>query len=655
MAQRVKNNGQSAMKGTQPQKSGSGHEGSESREKAFIALSIALPFLFFGILEAGLRIADYRGDTSLFIESPIPGPTRLIPNPLFASRYFFYTRTVPSPSHDAFLETKPENGFRVFALGGSTAAGYPYGFNAMFSRVVGDVLEDVMPDRPVEVVNVATSAINTYTLADQIDEVLAHDPDALLIYSGHNEYYGALGVASNETLGSSPALVRAYLRLQRLKTFLLLREGITRMGALLRSIAPSERGVDVDGAGTLMERIVREQTIPFKSELYAKGIQQFEHNMSFILDRAEAAGVPVFLGSLASNVKDQPPFISLKTVGLPSADEIYSLAGEFASSGEWEQAAAAYEQAKDLDALRFRAPSAINQAIQNLSQREGVYYVPVHESFTQQSPNGLIGEDLMLEHLHPNAQGYFLMGLAFARALDEQNYLGAASAPEARRPWADYQSLMRISGLDHRVAWHRITILQQGWPFVMDPAKRSNYALTYRFSDPIDSLAFQVVHNNKPWDEAKLEAGLHHQSNKRIEDATEEFKGLIRNQPWNDSPHVVLARLLIDAGRFSEARPSLERAYSIDPDVAFTVKMLGSLNLQEGRVEEGTRLLKRAVTLAPRDAQVLYNLSGAYALQNDLDNALETAQRMREIDPGYPGGEAWIRQLQRLIAARGMD
>ena len=45
------------------------------------------------------------------------------------------------------------------------------------------------------------------------DEVIEHNPDLLLIYAGHNEYYGALGVGSTESIGNARWLVKTYLNL----------------------------------------------------------------------------------------------------------------------------------------------------------------------------------------------------------------------------------------------------------------------------------------------------------------------------------------------------------------------------------------------------------------------------------------------------------
>jgi hypothetical protein len=41
--------------------------------------------------------------------------------------------------------------------------------------------------------------VNSYTFYDKIDEILKEDPDAILIYAGHNEFYGELGIGSSKS------------------------------------------------------------------------------------------------------------------------------------------------------------------------------------------------------------------------------------------------------------------------------------------------------------------------------------------------------------------------------------------------------------------------------------------------------------------------
>ena len=60
--------------------------------------------------------------------------------------------------------------------------------------------------------------MNSFTLRDLFPGVLEQKPDLVLIYTGHNEYYGALGVGSMESLGSSREMVNFLLYLNKFKT-----------------------------------------------------------------------------------------------------------------------------------------------------------------------------------------------------------------------------------------------------------------------------------------------------------------------------------------------------------------------------------------------------------------------------------------------------
>ena len=269
------------------------------RTLIFRLIAVSIPFLFFFLIEAGLRLSDYDGNLDLFIPAGGDFTQYYICNPFVGRCYFFMQKTVPSPSNDLFLKKKPANGYRIFVLGGSTTAGYPYGMNMMFSRILQQRLSDLFPARHIEVVNTAMTAVNSYTLLDFMDEILKYQPDVILIYAGHNEYYGALGIASNESLGRFPAFVKLYLKLQRFKTFLLLRNFI---GSIKKWLHRSADGTKAPA--TLMERIVADQVIPYKSDLYESGKRQFASNLRSIFRKAKQAGVRILIGDLVSNVRD---------------------------------------------------------------------------------------------------------------------------------------------------------------------------------------------------------------------------------------------------------------------------------------------------------------------------------------------------------------
>ena len=77
--------------------------------------------------------------------------------------------------------------FRIFCLGGSTATGYPYWYNASFSFFLKTRLKIIFPDKNIEVINLSMTAVNSFTVLDMVKELPEYEPDLILVYDGHNE------------------------------------------------------------------------------------------------------------------------------------------------------------------------------------------------------------------------------------------------------------------------------------------------------------------------------------------------------------------------------------------------------------------------------------------------------------------------------------
>ena len=101
---------------TKKNQNNASRELSTRKKIVFYTIIFSIPVLFFVLLEIGLTLSNYKGNNALFIDPSIPTQEYLLPNPNFASRYFFYTNTIPSPSNDVFLANKP-----VFPEGSNSA------------------------------------------------------------------------------------------------------------------------------------------------------------------------------------------------------------------------------------------------------------------------------------------------------------------------------------------------------------------------------------------------------------------------------------------------------------------------------------------------------------------------------------------------------
>ncbi len=612
---------------------------SPGKRLAFAVIAVALPFLLLGCLEVGLRLGKYGKPTPLFEPPEAFAGRYLAPARNVAARFFPSEQFPPTPPNDLFLAEKPEHGVRIFALGESSTAGFPYPPNAMFTRLVADALTDALPGDTVEVINLGIAATNSYALVDFADEVLEQKPDAILIYAGHNEYYGALGVGSTESLGAFPGFVRLYLNLQRLRTFLLLRNSIRRLAGMLQ-------GQDATDASSpsRMENVARDQRIELGGSTYSAGVRQYTSNIGIVMQKFRDAGVPVFIGSLVSNVRDQEPLSFLSGGGAAAAGSkaTFDSAVRLIAAGDSIAAKPVFERARDRDVVRFRAPSEFNAVIKRLAAAHGATYVPVAEKFAAASTYGIPGNDLILEHVHPSSRGYALLGQAFVEALVASGKIKRADHTRLR-PWAEYQTRMSLTEMDQRIAHHEVKTVTTRWPFVPF-SRQQDYRGTYVPTDRADSLAFLVSRGGITWTAAKSQLAESYAQAGDVDKAVMEYDGLIRNFPHSEPPLSLAAKVLLAAQQNERARSYLERAFAVRP-TGYNTFALGVLALQRRDGPVAIEMLQTSVRIAPRNPDALYQLSLAYAFVKNAEAARETAIRLYRIAPDYPGLTGWLELL----------
>ncbi len=537
---------------------------------------------------------------------------------------------------EPFAQRKPERAFRVFVFGESSAAGFPYPRNGTFSRLVRDVLRDILPEDSVEVVNLGIAAINSFAMHDMAGEVARQRPDAILIYAGHNEYYGVLGVGSRQrALAASAPVVRGYLRILRSSLVVSLRRGIV----WLQTRSTDSRDLET---ASLMEALGRDQEIQLGSAAYREGLKQLEANLDLLIGHFRRAGVPVLLGSVASNLRDLEPFAATANAAPGGALDVYREARDADAAGDSARARELYIRARDLDVVRFRAPGELNDVIRRVSRRTGSIYVPVEEAFATASPAGVPGENLFLEHVHPNRDGYALIARTFLDAMRDAGVLGPSARPERMRPWSEYVEGTTLTPFDERIALHTKRTIEARWPFVPLEAQR-DYRGSYQPLDLLDSLAL-AVSRGAPWERAKLQLAADYERRTHFDSAAAEYAGLARDAAHFEEPHRLHGRALLAAGRLDEAEAVLRRALAIRPSAA-ALTSVGMIAAQRRDFPEAIDLFRHSLQLDPVQPAVLYQLSLAYGMQDDVLAARETAVRLARLAPDYPGLAEWLRTL----------
>ncbi len=605
----------------------------------FYLVLILLPVLFFVLLEAGLRIGGYGTDTRMWVELR---NGKLGLNPEVARRYFYNVKEVPQSIQDVFDAVKKKNSFRVFVLGGSSAAGYPYMPLGSFSRYIRKRLELVYPKKHIEVINIALTAVNSYTILDFVPEVLKQKPDLILIYAGHNEYYGALGAGSMESLGTSRALVNLLLKLNKFKTVQLLRD-------IIQGIIKATSGSASKATGTLMSRMAEKQSIFLNSDTYRLGLEQFEGNMNDAISLIKENHIPVIISTLTSNLKDQHPFISKSGENLPAAKDVYQSAWKSYSERNYRKADSLFRYAKDLDLLRFRAPEEMNKIIRKISAKYEIPLVDIDSAFASVSPGGITGKNLMTDHLHPTLRGYQLMGKAFYETMAEKNYLPGdqPAIPSLEKQDSATVKNFVFSELDSVIADYKIKLLKNDWPFV-SPKNKKPLRMLIHPENHMDSLALKFINKEIDWQTAEQKMAEWYLKRKNFPKFHKQMLVLTTQFPHMLESYNRKANKLLLQKKYKEAFVYLNSRYMIKPD-AFSTKWIGIINLSKNKIPDAIKFLEESLSYNPNDAQVLYNLAGAYSLQKNYVKAMELINKALEIDPEYEEAKKFKSQLQTAL------
>ncbi len=608
----------------------------------FYLVLILLPVILVLLFEISLRIFGYGEDFKTFTPLSKDFQYRLALNPKLTLKYFSNLNNYPSPLADSFLKDKTKNTYRIFVLGGSSAEGWPYVSTGSFPAILKRRLELLYPDKNIEVINCGISAINTYTIRDIVPDIIKQDPDLILFYGGHNEFYGALGVGSTVSLGSSRSLINFYISISNFRTVQLLNKVISKIYTFF---ANSEHNSSAD-KGTLMSRVIGKSKIVLNSKVFNEGVEQFEGNLDDILYYFKEAEIPVILGKLTSNLLDKKPFISTKTKEYPSADIVYKKGLNEYRKENYKAAHSLLLQAKDLDALRFRAPKIFNDVISNMGEKYNYPVIDIDSLFSSFSPNGIVGYNLTVDHLHPNLKGYKIIAKAYYKKILRLKLLPGKIKPII--PEIIQDSLLNanfpFTKFDSAIAQLKINILTGSYPFV--PKSTPNYKMiNFKPKDYTDSLALQFVKKKIFWQRAHVYLADRFYNEKKYNKFEKEINSIIAMLPFDDTPYEYAGKHLITAQLFSDALPYLIKLETISPSY-YNKKWIGSIYLQNKKYKTALKYLIAAGRYKEADFQLLYNLSGAYFYNKEYKRAINAVSKSLKLNPKNKSALQYYNQLK---------
>jgi tetratricopeptide (TPR) repeat protein len=335
-----------------------------------------------------------------------------------------------------FPVEKPPGTRRIFVLGGSAAAGWPHPDDQIWTLDLERALERAFPDTRFEVLNIGAHAYPSYRVRLILESVLDFDPDAVVIYSGNNEF-----LESRSYLRGSRALAALESAANRLAIYRRLRSAFIRArfpGNALPGAESADVGLNVWTKLARASLALREDP-----EQFERVKLHYADTIDAMVREAGRRGVPALLATVPVNLRDWVPNVSVRppegaagerwaealrggrrallegdareaVVRLERAVEAaprhaetwFRLGQALEAAGRFEASIDAFQQAVDLDHNPFRAISAFNDGVRAIAAaRPGVALADLEAAFRAASAPRAPGFDLFLDYVHPNLEG----------------------------------------------------------------------------------------------------------------------------------------------------------------------------------------------------------------------------------------------------------
>jgi lysophospholipase L1-like esterase len=645
-----------------------------TRRIVFSVLLFLLPFALIALLELTLRLLGLFPQQPFILAAQKGGGEYYQFNPWVAKRYFDPQRvTVPGLQPEKFAKHKDKKTFRIFCLGESTTAGFPFDCQVPFPAQLRYLLTQAYPEYYFEVINGGISAINSFSVLDLLPELLAHEPDLIVIYMGHNEFYGAYGSASTIFIGQNDHFTRFYLKLQKLHLVQMLKRFIAWISPA-RTLQPKNK--------SLMAEVIQDQSIPYSSAKYRRTLQNFSNNLNLILAKCAEKSVPVIVGNLVSNIRDLPPFASA-SLGLANqqfpdlfersvargdslfeqrlyAESLTAYRKAFAQDSSaarlWFKLGRVYgalrdsltalrycNGAKDRDFIRFRASEETNGIIQEIAQKHRAHFVDMQQAFAQRSPQGLIGNNIMVDHLHPDPNGYYLMALTFYAAIRASGLL--------RHPDVNFTPATTpyyVTELDWDIGLLKIFEMTHRWPFAEKAVTFKDYRP--RGDSLTAAIAKEYLFVNNVWSRAHYKLAEEYLRRKDFERARREYLAVSVFAPEDPYPYQQVAKTYELEQAWSKREAFLKKTLLFTDQKGMVLYQIAMAQWQQKKLDEACQSMTNALNYpdlnhAERQNARFY-LAGFYADAKNFEMAKSTLIGLLQEDPSFQPARIFLQKLQ---------
>lgn len=377
---------------------------------------------------------------------------------------------------------KPAGEYRIFVYGESTIHGAHYAERSSPPRWLEAYLRDFLPQQKIRVVNFGRMGHGSAFAADCFYQTLPYQPDLAIFYLGHNDF---LHQNQKHELEEEQNSFGGILRRLVIKSRLI--SEVSRRVIKARLAHKGDRSEDrIEFQEIETPPIgMGPENITLRTEKsYWENIEFFRQNLLRILGTAEKRHIRVLFYKPVCNLKDFAPWCSVHirqlTTGQLEAwtdlyergkekqsqgnaaealdlfrqahamDDTYAelsfrMGGIYFKTGELAEARRFFEEARDNDAIIFRANRDVLTALEQIRAKEKIPMIDTEKILISEAPGGILGEPIIEDNVHFSLKGHSLAAKAAAEEIANRGWIVPRSQWQfgRERPFAEISKEFR--------------------------------------------------------------------------------------------------------------------------------------------------------------------------------------------------------------------
>ncbi len=636
--------------------------------------------LFFAVLEGSLRLVGVRASSET--EDPYLGFSGYLP---------LFTRSVADDGTTEYVTAdskrrwfnpqrfpaeKSPHTCRIFCLGGSTTYGHPYHDATSFSGWLRAYLPEIDPAKNWEVINCGGISYASYRVAALMEELLEYQPDVFIIYTGHNEFLEAR--TYDQLLETPSVILKLGGILSQTSTYSLVSRLMRSAGIVGEDQAGQGGSAQLSTeVNTLLDSSIGPAAYHRDDEQRRQIAAHFAFNLRRMVELARRHGARIILVTPACSLGDCSPFKSENSAELTgarlqewqsaferatelSAAESYATAlvyvnrvlelddrhaGSYYLRGrilsamhDYPAALRDFERARDEDVCTLRAPQEMIDLVRTISAELQVPLVDFAAWVQENSPDGIPGDALFLDHVHGTIEAYRELAGMLIDALYEMGLVGDDR-------WRDNSQLQEVNArvlasvdtTEHGIALRNISKVYS-WAGKKDDADRVALRALELAPDDADTV-YQAAN-------AYVRQG-------HVDEALRLYRRVAELDPKSaPSVHASLGYAYGVKGEVDKMIEHYQQALALNPSYYDIHYNLATVYESQQKLEQAAEHYRQAIVGNPHHFQAQYRLGLIHAQQQNWPLARRQFEEAIRIDPTAVEPHVGLGNVQATLGER---